>query len=104
MRVAMYYNNQDVRIEELPEPKIGRGELKVKVDTEFIDNLRNDIWKMFWIYGISVVSLVLMFLLTYTGLSLKTPVLNISITVLTVLIIWLALVWWIYKRWKGPYG
>ena len=27
MRVAMYYNNRDVRFEELPVPKIGAGEL-----------------------------------------------------------------------------
>jgi L-iditol 2-dehydrogenase len=31
MRVAMYYNNKDVRIEELPKPKIGPGEILVKV-------------------------------------------------------------------------
>jgi len=31
MRVAMYYNNQDVRLEELPRPQIGPGELLVKV-------------------------------------------------------------------------
>ena len=31
MRVAMYYNNQDVRLEEMPVPKIGPGELLVKV-------------------------------------------------------------------------
>lgn len=31
MRVAMYYNNRDVRLEELPTPKIGPGELLVKV-------------------------------------------------------------------------
>ncbi len=31
MRVAMYYNNQDVRSEELPTPKIGPGEILVKV-------------------------------------------------------------------------
>jgi len=31
MRVAMYYNNKDVRIEELPIPKIGPGEILVKV-------------------------------------------------------------------------
>ncbi len=31
MRVAMYYNNNDVRLEELPQPKIGAGELLVKV-------------------------------------------------------------------------
>jgi len=31
MRVAMYYNNRDVRLEELPKPKISPGELLVKV-------------------------------------------------------------------------
>ncbi|KUO40276.1 MAG: alcohol dehydrogenase [Hadesarchaea archaeon DG-33-1] len=31
MRVAMYYNNKDVRLEDLPKPKIGPGELLVKV-------------------------------------------------------------------------
>ncbi|OGQ48337.1 MAG: alcohol dehydrogenase [Deltaproteobacteria bacterium RIFCSPLOWO2_02_44_9] len=31
MRVAVYYNNNDVRLEERPVPKIGDGELLVKV-------------------------------------------------------------------------
>lgn len=31
MKVAMYYRNNDVRIEEMPVPKIGKGELLVKV-------------------------------------------------------------------------
>lgn len=31
MRVAKYYNNQDVRLEEAPQPKIGPGEILVKV-------------------------------------------------------------------------
>jgi L-iditol 2-dehydrogenase len=31
MRVAMYYNNRDVRIEEHPKPKIGPGEILVKI-------------------------------------------------------------------------
>lgn len=30
MRVAMYYNNRDVRLEELPVPKIGPGELLLR--------------------------------------------------------------------------
>jgi len=32
MRVAMYYSNQDVRLEEMPIPKIGPGELLVRVE------------------------------------------------------------------------
>jgi len=32
MRVAMYYSNQDVRVEEMPIPKIGPGELLVRVE------------------------------------------------------------------------
>ena len=31
MRVLMYYNNRDVRVEEMPVPKIGYGELLLKV-------------------------------------------------------------------------
>jgi L-iditol 2-dehydrogenase len=31
MRVAMYYNNRDVRLEEIPTPQTGPGELLVKV-------------------------------------------------------------------------
>lgn len=31
MRVAMYYNNRDVRLEEMPMPQIGPGEVLVKV-------------------------------------------------------------------------
>ncbi|MCG2709941.1 MAG: zinc-dependent dehydrogenase [Thermodesulfovibrionales bacterium] len=31
MRVAMYYRNNDVRVEEMPVPKIGKGEMLVKV-------------------------------------------------------------------------
>ncbi|MBA7514708.1 Sorbitol dehydrogenase [subsurface metagenome] len=32
MHVAMYYNNHDVRLEEMPAPQIGPGELLVKVE------------------------------------------------------------------------
>jgi len=31
MRVAVYYNNKDVRLEEMPKPDIGKGEMLVKV-------------------------------------------------------------------------
>jgi L-iditol 2-dehydrogenase len=31
MRVAMYYNNRDVRLEEIPVPAIGAGELLVRI-------------------------------------------------------------------------
>ena len=31
MRVAMYYNNNDIRLEEAPKPQIGPGEVLVKV-------------------------------------------------------------------------
>jgi L-iditol 2-dehydrogenase len=31
MRVAMYYSNKDIRIEEQPKPKIGPGEILVKI-------------------------------------------------------------------------
>lgn len=31
MRIAVYYNNKDIRIEEMPEPEIGEKEILVKV-------------------------------------------------------------------------
>ena len=31
MRVAMYYNNSDVRIESMPVPEIGPGEILMKI-------------------------------------------------------------------------
>jgi L-iditol 2-dehydrogenase len=36
MKVAMYYNNNDVRIEEMPIPKINDDELLVKVQASGI--------------------------------------------------------------------
>ena len=36
MRVAMYYNNHDVRLEELPLPQIGPGELLVRIEASGI--------------------------------------------------------------------
>jgi len=30
MRVAMYYNNSDIRLEQLPLPKISQGEILIK--------------------------------------------------------------------------
>lgn len=32
MRIALYYSNHDIRIEEVPRPKIGPGELLVRVE------------------------------------------------------------------------
>jgi len=36
MRVAMWYNNRDVRVEEMPMPQIGSGELLVRVEASGI--------------------------------------------------------------------
>lgn len=36
MRVAMYYSNSDIRIEEMPRPQVGRGELLVRVEASGI--------------------------------------------------------------------
>jgi L-iditol 2-dehydrogenase len=36
MRVAMYYTNQDIRIEEMPTPEIGPGELLIRVEASGI--------------------------------------------------------------------
>ncbi len=44
MRVAMYYNNDDVRLEQMPTPKIGPGELLVRIEASGICG--SDV--MFW--------------------------------------------------------
>ncbi len=36
MRVAMWYNNRDVRVEEMPVPKIGPGELLLRIEASGI--------------------------------------------------------------------
>ncbi len=36
MRVAMYYNNKDIRVEDIPTPRIGPGELLVRIDASGI--------------------------------------------------------------------
>jgi len=36
MRVAMYYSNNDVRLEEMPTPKIGSGELLMRIEASGI--------------------------------------------------------------------
>ena len=36
MRVAMYYNNRDIRIEEMSTPRIGPGELLVRIEASGI--------------------------------------------------------------------
>ena len=36
MRVAMYYSNQDVRLEEMPTPQVGHGELLLRVEASGI--------------------------------------------------------------------
>ena len=36
MRVAMYYSNDDVRLEDLPVPKAGPGELLMRVQASGI--------------------------------------------------------------------
>jgi L-iditol 2-dehydrogenase len=36
MRIAMYYSNQDVRLEEIPTPQIGQGEVLMRVEASGI--------------------------------------------------------------------
>ena len=36
MRVAMYYSNRDIRLEDMPRPKIGPGELLIRVEASGI--------------------------------------------------------------------
>ncbi|HER43142.1 MAG TPA: alcohol dehydrogenase, partial [Candidatus Eisenbacteria bacterium] len=36
MRAAVYYSNSDIRIEEMPVPKIGPGEILVRIESSGI--------------------------------------------------------------------
>ena len=36
MRVAMYYNNRDIRVEELPRPEIGQDEVLIRIEASGI--------------------------------------------------------------------
>ena len=36
MKIARYYNNEDVREDEMPKPTIGQGEILVKVKSSGI--------------------------------------------------------------------
>ncbi len=82
--------------------KLDSGTLTVKVDTSFVKDLRLDIWRMFLIFGISIIALGLVFFVTMGGITFKTPIFHISLTIIPIIIIWLVSVWWIYRRWKGP--
>ena len=82
--------------------KLDSGTLTVKVDTSFVKDLRLDMWRMFLIFGISIIALGLLFFITLGGISFKTPIFHISLTVFPIIIIWLFSVWWIYRRWEGP--
>jgi ubiquinone biosynthesis protein len=82
--------------------KLDSGNLTVKVDTEFLNDLRLDIWRIFLILGISIIALALLFMVTIGGMSFKTPLFHISVTIIPIVICWIISVWWIYRRWKGP--
>jgi ubiquinone biosynthesis protein len=82
--------------------KLDAGELTIKVETEFVEDLRRDLWKLFGILGVSIIAMLLLFMITVTGITLETPILNLSITAIPIVLIWLIAVWWIYRRWKGP--
>ena len=82
--------------------KLDSGNLVVKVDTKFIDDIRRDIWRMYFITGISFLALVLLFMVSFMGFNLKIPFFQISISSLSIIIIWLIVVWWVYRRWRGP--
>ncbi len=82
--------------------KLDSGDLTVKVDTELLNDLRLDIWRIFLILGISIIALALLFMITIGGMSFKTPLFHISVTIIPIVICWIISVWWVYRRWKGP--
>ena len=82
--------------------KLDDGELTIKVESEFADVIRRDLWRLFGIMGVSIVAILLLFMITVAGITFETPILNLSVTTIPIIIIWLIAVWWIYRRWQGP--
>ncbi len=82
--------------------KLDAGELTIKVETDFVDDIRRDLWKLFGIMGVTIIAMLLLFMITVAGITLETPILNLSVTAIPIILIWLIAVWWIYRRWKGP--
>jgi ubiquinone biosynthesis protein len=82
--------------------KMDSGTLTINVDTSFLKETRIDIWRMFLILIISIIALELQFLIIVGGMSFKTPIFNISLTIIPIFIIWFVSAWWVYLHWKGP--
>ncbi len=82
--------------------KLDSGNIMVQVDASLLENLRRDFWRMYMITGISVLALVLLFMVSFMGFNLKIPFLHISISSLSIIVIWFIVIWWLYRRWRGP--
>jgi ubiquinone biosynthesis protein len=82
--------------------KLDSGTLTVKMDTELVDEIRKDMWRIVLIMGVSIIAMALLFMITIAGLSLETPVFGMSITAFPIIILWMLSIWWIYRRWRGP--
>jgi hypothetical protein len=46
--------------------------------------------------------MILLFMVTYMGISLETPILQVSVPSVFIVVIWLVGVWYIMRRWEGP--
>jgi len=82
--------------------KIESDSLTVKVDPSVFEDFRRDIWRIMGIMGVSIIAMALLFLIMVARISFQIPVIQMSVTAVPIVLIWLISVWWIYRRWKGP--
>jgi ubiquinone biosynthesis protein len=82
--------------------KLDNGTLSVKMDTELVDEIRKDMWRIVLIMGVSLIAMSLIFMITVAGMSFDTPIFGMSLSTMPVIAVWLISIWWIYRRWHGP--
>jgi len=82
--------------------KLDAGEIVIKAEVPALNELRRDVWRIMGVVALSIVAMILLFMVTYMGISLNTPFLNVSIPSASIVIIWLVGVWFVMRRWKGP--
>jgi ubiquinone biosynthesis protein len=82
--------------------KLDSGDLVVKMDSTLVDDIRQDMWRIVLIMGVTIIAMALLLMVAVAGITIKTPVFGMSVTAIPILILWLVAIWWIYRRWRGP--
>jgi ubiquinone biosynthesis protein len=82
--------------------KLDSGELVVKTDASFMNDIRTDLWRITLILSATLMAMTLLLMIALVGRTFEIPLLGVSLTAGPIVAIWLISVWWIYRRWKGP--